>query len=73
MKNLKPYSNESVTESMAFLPKDMRMRAMRVLKELGVKVPTERQVKEMVAKLTEFIKQEKLGVVFEQNTDNTDR
>lgn len=51
---------------MAFLPKDMRMRAMRVLKELGVKVPTERQVKEMVAKLTEFIKQEKLGVVFEQ-------
>ena len=67
MNNLRPYPNDGVTESMAFLPKDMRMRAMRVLKDLGVKVPTERQVNDMVVKLIEFIKKEKLGIVLEQN------
>jgi hypothetical protein len=75
MKNLHTYEefiNENVNETRGFTIRELRTKAATTLRELGVRIPTEKQIKDFVDNLKIIIKNEKLGIVIEDESNLTE-
>jgi len=72
IKNFDEYDNNSINEKRLFTIEEIKKKAREVLKGLGVKIPTEEEVKDMVNKLKSFIKDHETGVI-QENNDNLDK
>jgi hypothetical protein len=75
MEHIKSYSefvNENTNEARAFGIKELRMKALKTLKELGVRIPSEEQIMAFVDNLKNVIRDEKLGVIMEKSSNKED-
>lgn len=75
MRSLKTFDeflkeNENVNEARAFGIRELRIKSITLLRELGIKVPTEKQIMDFVDNLKTVIRDEKLGVIMENHTPN---
>lgn len=62
--------NKEVNETRGFSLRELRKKAYETLRELGVKIPTEKQIKDFVDNLKTLIKDENLGIVMEGESLN---
>jgi hypothetical protein len=75
MEHIKSYSefvNENTNEARAFGIKELRLKALKTLKELGVRIPSEEQIMAFVDNLKNVIRDEKLGVIMEKSSNKED-
>lgn len=77
MKNLNTFNefvneslNREISESRGFTLHELRIKANTILRELGVRIPTEKQIADFVDNLKTLIKDEKLGIVMEGESLN---
>lgn len=73
MKNLltfKDFVNENINESRVFTINELRLKALTTLKGLGIRVPSEKQIMSFVENLKSLIKDERLGIVTEGETES---
>jgi hypothetical protein len=68
VKILEDFTNEA----RAFGIKELRLKALKTLRELGVKIPSEEQIMAFVDNLKNVIRDEKLGVIMEKSSNKED-
>ena len=72
IKSFSDFVNENTNEARAFGIKELRMKALKTLKELGVRIPSEEQIMAFVDNLKNVIRDEKLGVIMEKSSNKED-
>jgi hypothetical protein len=71
IKNFEEYSSEEINEKRMFTLSEIRKKATDTLKSLGIKVPSEEEIKDMMEKLKKFIIDRQMGVIQEGNLERS--